>query len=94
VIQAYLKEQDDSLAEVADTDDDEIPMRSLTPDARVSTVYPLLAKESVKEVAPNKGPGAAAPPPSAKTNSASSGTTANKISDKDDIFEIYRKIKN
>jgi hypothetical protein len=54
----------------------------------------LLAKESVKEVAPDKGSVAAAPPPSAKTNSASSGTVINKISDKDDIFEIYRKIKN
>jgi hypothetical protein len=93
VIQAYLKEQEDSLAEVTDTDDDEIPMRSLTPEARVSPVYPLLARESTQEITPTKGSSA---PPSlpAKTNKPSSANQTKKISEKDDIFEIYRKIIN
>jgi len=94
VIQAYLKEQDDSLAEVADTDDDEIPMRSLTPEARVSPVYPLLTKESTQEITPTKGSTASPQAPPAKTNNTSTATATQKISDKDDIFEIYRKIKN
>jgi hypothetical protein len=93
VIQTYLKEQDDSLAEVAGTDDDEIPMRSLTPDARVSSpVTPLLVKESMQETTLK---GTVAPSSqSAKTSSAGPGAAINKISDKDDIFEMYRKLNN
>ena len=90
VIQTYLKEQDDSLAEVAGTDDDEIPMRTVTPETRVSPVYPLLTKESAKELPHTKVSNS--PPP--QTNSANSGMAVNKISDKDDIFDIYRKTKN
>jgi hypothetical protein len=93
VIQAYLKEQDDSLAEVADTDDDEIPMRSLTPDARVNPVYPLLAKESVQELTQTKGFNSPPPNPM-RAITSSAGSPINKITEKDDIFEIYKKLNN
>jgi hypothetical protein len=69
-------------------------MRSLTPEARVSPVYPLLTKESTQEITPAKGSTASPQAPPAKTNNTSTATATQKISDKDDIFEIYRKIKN
>jgi curli production assembly/transport component CsgG len=46
IIQSYIREQEEALAEVAEADDDDIPMRAVTPDGRVSPVLPLLVKET------------------------------------------------
>lgn len=104
IIQSYLKEQEEALADAADIEDDEVPMRALTPDDRVSPVLPLLVKESENMSPPRtntaqsesvgaKGAGTQ-PMPKGPSAPQRTGKVLNKSPDKDDIFDAYRRLTN
>ena len=104
IIQSYIREQEEALAEVAEADDDDIPMREVTPDGRVSPVSPLLVKETETTNTGRSGStqtdsgGAKSLGTQAATKSTSgnprSGNVLNKSPDKDDIFDTYRRLTN
>ena len=104
IIQSYIKEQEEALAEVAEDDDDDIPMRAVTPDGRVSPVSPLLVKETdatspartgstSADTGGAKGMGSQAATKST-TGTPRSGSASSKSPDKDDIFDAYRRLTN
>jgi hypothetical protein len=103
IIQSYLKEQLDALADPADVDDDdEVPMRAITPDLRVSPISPLVVKEaystSRSSSALSESPGINSSgtqvPPKSQGGITRPVSTPNKSPDKDDIFDSYRKLFN
>ena len=104
IIQSYIREQEEALAEVAEADDDDIPMRAVTPDGRVSPVLPLLVKETESTNTGRSGStqtdsgGAKSLGTQAATKSTAgnprSGNVLNKSPDKDDIFDTYRRLSN
>ena len=104
IIQSYIKEQEEALAEVAEDDDDDIPMRAVTPDGRVSPVSPLLVKETEAtspartgstsaDTGGAKGMGSQAATKST-TGTPRSGSASSKSPDKYDIFDAYRRLTN
>jgi len=104
IIQSYIREQEEALAEMAEFDDDDIPMRAVTPDARVSPVSPLLVKDNDAPSSPRTrslqsdsvGSKGSDPQATAKVQPAPArtGSTSNKSPDKDDIFDSYRRLTN
>jgi len=103
IIQSYLKEQEEALADAADIDDDEVPMRAVTPDDKVSPISPLLIKEppalsplrvgsSFSDALANRNLDTNLIP--STQNIPRLGAPANKQSDKDDIFDAYRRLRN
>ena len=103
IIQSYLKEQLDALADPAEVDDDdELPMRAITPDLRVSPISPLVVKEasstSRSSSALSESPGINSSgtqvPPKSQGGITRPVSTPNKSPDKDDIFDSYRKLFN
>jgi len=103
IIQSYLKEQLDALADPADVDDDdEVPMRAITPDLRVSPISPLVVKEAystsrsssaLSESPANISSGTQLPPKEQRVITRPS-SAPNKSPDKDDIFDSYRRLLN
>jgi hypothetical protein len=89
---------------VAEADDDDIPMREVTPDGRVSPVSPLLVKETETTNTGRSGStqtdsgGVKSLGTQAATKSTAgnprSGNVLNKSPDKDDIFDTYRRLSN
>lgn len=105
IIQSYLKEQLDALADPADMDDDdEVPMRALTPDIRVSPISPLVVKEAELLSTTRTSPLLSEPSginssatqvqPKAQGGITRPGSVPGKSPDKDDIFDEYRRLFN
>jgi len=103
IIQSYLKEQLDALADPADVDDDdEVPMRALTPDLRVNPISPLVVKETISisrtSSALSESPGITSSgtqvPSKSQAGIPRPGGAPSKSPDKDDIFDAYRKLFN
>jgi len=106
VIQTYLREEADNYLDDDEDDEDDdslFPMRTVTPDTRVNPVSPLLVKEfdefsppstsrvpPVRGNIPNNQPTPRGVPE--RTLSSSNSQTQGRGSEKDDIFEAYRRL--